>query len=433
MSDVTVAPSGGAPSAAPSEVAVDTNQAHSPNPVGSQAPDKPIDDAANRRETIRQNIQAAADRASRQQEDGARRDAQRRQDGAREAPRAADARPGHNNPPEQTPRERPPQPREQGRFASANAPANTPANARNTPPANLQGNSRVNSAGSNAPANTPRDYERLPEHAPYRVPIRRMSDESKAVWAQTPEPVRADIHRMSTDFAKHYQSVKNDLDAYKPLRQYHELAESQGTTLERALQNYVSMEAKLREDVVGGLDVIVRNLNLRGPEGEPLGLRDVAYHILNMSPDQHRLTQQQNQQVAAQHQIGALHQEIAGLKNYLQQVHTQQRYAQTRSGVDAFAQSHPRFDELGDLIEQEIKLGFPLEDAYRRAELLRPGHTSGSARTTGGSARTADRSITGAPNGGSNGASMRSRGSSPTPENRRDNIMDAIRAVRGGV
>lgn len=432
MSDVTVAPSGGAPAAAPSETVVDTSTTHSPNPVGSQAPDKPVDDAANRRETIRQNIQAAADRASKQQEEGGRRDAQRRQDGAREAPRAADARPGHNNPPEQTPRERAPQPREQGRFARApdgGQPANSPNNRTNNSPANYAGNSRVNSTGNNSADNPPRNYERLPEGTPYRVPLKRFSEESKAAWAQTPEPVRADIHRMSQDFAKHYQSVSNDLEAYKPLRAYHELAQSQGTTLERALQNYVSMEQKLREDVVGGLDVIIRNLNLRGPDGEQLGLRDVAYHILNMSPDQHRLTQQQNQQVAAQHQIGALHQEIAGLKNYLQQVHTQQRYAQTRSGVDAFAQSHPRFDELGDLIEQEIKLGFPLEDAYRRAELLRPGHASGSARTTSAQTRQADRSITGAPSGSSNGAAVR-RG---PPGTRRDDIMDAIRAVRGGV
>ena len=43
---------------------------------------------------------------------------------------------------------------------------------------------------------------------------------------------------------------------------YHEMAQQHGTTLDRALNNYVTMEQKLRQDVIGGLDIIVNNLNL---------------------------------------------------------------------------------------------------------------------------------------------------------------------------
>jgi hypothetical protein len=49
-----------------------------------------------------------------------------------------------------------------------------------------------------------------------------------------------------------------------------------------------------------------------------------------------------------------------------------QKFKATRERVNAFADAHPRFDELGDLIEAELRLGFDLKTAYRRAELLRP-------------------------------------------------------------
>ena len=89
-------------------------------------------------------------------------------------------------------------------------------------------------------------------------------------------------------------------------------------------------------------------------------MRDVAYHILNQSPEQAKLVQQQNATQAASHQIGALHQEVSGLKDALTQMHNAQRYTYTRSAVDQYADSHPRFDEVADLIEAELDNGFDL-------------------------------------------------------------------------
>jgi hypothetical protein len=74
------------------------------------------------------------------------------------------------------------------------------------------------------------------------------------------------------------------------------------------------------------------------------------------------------------------------LKQALQQMHTEQQYTYTRGAVDQFADTHPRFDELGDLIETELKFGFDLDTAYRRAELLRP--TTQAAQTRPTSAQT---------------------------------------------
>jgi TolA-binding protein len=182
--------------------------------------------------------------------------------------------------------------------------------------------------------------------------------------------------------------------------------------------------------VVGGLDVIVNNLGLKAPDGSKIGLRDIAYHVLSQSPEQLKQLQIGNAQQAATSQIGALHSEVRGLKEQLQQMHTAQQFTYTRSQVDQFADSHPRFDELGTQIEQELKLGFDLETAYRRAELLAPATQAAQTRGSPTSAQTrpADRSISGSPGGSAQAAPRRSE----KPVGRREAIENAVKRVRGG-
>ena len=167
------------------------------------------------------------------------------------------------------------------------------------------------------------------------------------------------------------------------------MAQQHGTTLERALTNYVTWSRSCAPTSIGGLDVIVNNL-------EPDGAETASASACAISPTtcsasrrrQLKQVQQGNAQQAAGQQIGALHQEIQGLKHALQQMHTQQQFTHTRSSVDQFADSHPRFDELGDLIENELQLGFDLETAYRRAELLQPAtHAAQTAHPSGSDPR----------------------------------------------
>jgi hypothetical protein len=209
------------------------------------------------------------------------------------------------------------------------------------------------------------------------------------------------------------------------------MAQEHGTTLDRALHNYVTMEQKLRQDVVGGLDIIVNNLNLRTADGQKLTLNDIAYHILNQSPEQHKILQQQNAQQAAAQQIGSLHQEINGLKNHLQQMYAAQQFNQIRTGIDQYADDgkHPRFDELAPLIKREIDLGFDLETAYRRAELLVPATHAAQTGNTSAQTRPTDKSIHGAPEARSNGTSRRTG----KPVGRREAIESAIRRANGSL
>jgi hypothetical protein len=270
----------------------------------------------------------------------------------------------------------------------------------------------------------------LPAHAPYAVSPGRFSERAKAEWSAAPESVRGEVHRMQEEFVKAYKVYKNDFDEMSKIRHFHKMAQDHGTDLNTALTNYVGMEQKLRADPVAGLDMIVNNLNLRTPDGQRIGFRDIAYHVLSQSPEQLRQLQMGNQQQAASQQIGALHQEISGLKAAVQQMHTNQQFIQTRSEIDVFAENHPRLDELGDAIKREIALGFPLHEAYRRADLLYPATRAAQTRNPSAQTRPVDRSISGTRDAGPSNGTSRPRQPSASP---REAVANAIRRVNGAL
>jgi hypothetical protein len=401
MTDTTVAPPSAAPSSTPAapapapapqarEIPINENPTHSPNPV-RQAPEKPLAKA----DSIRDAVQRAYDRANKTAPEPK---------AAPEPAKAAKAKIGHNQPPEDTPQERldlkrrpDDQPRDRGRFAPREAVQN-----------DVQ--TRANGVQNAATPQPGAPMRQLPPTAPYAAAPQRFSERAKAEWAAAPETVRADVHRMQEEFVKAYKVYKNDFDEMSKIRHFHKMATDHGTDLNTALTNYTGMEAKLRADPVAGLDMIVNNLNLRTPEGERIGFRDIAYHVLSQSPDQLRTLQMGNQQHAASQQIGALHQQIQHLQQTVQQMHTDQQFVQTRSAIDQFADSHPRLDELGEVIKREIALGFDLPTAYRRAELLHPTTQAAQTRSTSAQTRPVDRSISGALDvSPSNGTSRRPR------------------------
>jgi hypothetical protein len=438
MSD-TSAPSA-PPPVTPTETPIDTNPQVSPNPISNTPPE--VGKIGERGDTARpmsrrEAIQAAFDRATRQQ-DG-KEPTKLKTSPEQTKAKPAEAKAGHNKPPEPVDADKPklnlkkrpdeqdaktletePQPRDRGRFT------------RREPGLDHQGEVRKGQFDDQAGVTDAKPVKELPKEAPFRDPPQRMTDAAKADWHATPETVRGDVHRVQNEFVKAYRYYKDTHEAFQPIARFHQMAQQHGTTLEQALTNYTSMEQKLRADVVGGLDVIVNNLNLKAPNGAKLGLRDIAYHVLSQSPEQLHQVQMGNAQQAQTSQIGALHQEVRGLKEQLAQMHTAQQFTYTRSQVDQFADSHPRFDELGTQIEQELKLGFDLETAYRRAELLKPATTAAQTRTTAPQTRApADRSISGSP-GGTPTSALATRAPAK-PTGRREAIANAIKRVNGGL
>jgi hypothetical protein len=159
----------------------------------------------------------------------------------------------------------------------------------------------------------------------------------------------------------------------------------------------------------------------------------VAAAYLQQSPEQRRLTQQGNYAQAQHAQLQQIQQEQQRLATHFQQMQYQQRFSQSRSMIDQFADSHPGFDERSDLIKQELDHGYPLHVAYERAMKLRPGNGSTqAAQTRNTSAQTRDeidRSISGAP---TNGAAASYRTPKKSGSNR-EALSTALRRVRSGV
>jgi hypothetical protein len=414
MSDVVNAPNTPPPAPAPAsqqaEVPVNPNPVSTPAPIGSQAPDKAPGEAPSRREAIQKAFAKSR---------------------AENPPQPRRAKIGDNQPPEPIDREKP-------TIDLKKRPDDQPSQASQAGQARQAGQQRAEH-GHFAPREKSLDpsanqqgvqtkHPQLPANAPYREPPQRMHERAKADWAATPESVRGDIYRAQGEFQKAYQTYKGDIEVMNTIRPFHEMARQQNTTLERALNNYVSMENKLRQDPVAGLDTIVYNLNLRTDAGQRITLRDIAWHVLNQTPEQQELLKNQNKVDAQAQQIGQLHQTVNKLVNGIQQMQYQQTFAQTRAQLDRYADAKPRFDELSDLIEREIKLGFTLDQAYARADLLRPATQAAQTRTPTAQTRTAAKSISGAPAGPSNGVARRDK-----PVGRREAILGAIKGANGSL
>lgn len=434
MSDVGIAPPPApAPAPAPAsvpagEVVINPNPVSPPQPIGSQAPPAREPSPQGRREATRDTIRRAFARAN--------------------EPGPAKPRMGHNQPPEPMAKE-PPKPAkpdgrdvrdanfdlkrrpsaddrprsEHGHFA-----ARTPEGRTLDPAPGRQAQAGPAAAAAPGQPAAPRAVQ-LPPQAPYRAPLKRMNERAKAEWGAAPESVRAEVYRMHKDYSNYANRLRGDAEAFAPVKQYHELARSHGTTLAKALSNYVGIEDKLRSDPIGGLDVIVNNLNLRTPEGQRIGLRDVAWHVLNQTPDQHKALRMENSQAAIAQHLAQLRQQQQAIARAMEELQYERAFSQTRSEVDRFAETHPRLDELGNLIEQELRVGYDLPTAYKRAELLRPATHAAQTRTHTAQTRTSDRSIRGAPDGGL----VNGHGRAKHPLSRRDAIARNIKQVSGAL
>ena len=416
MSDVTVAPaatpaaSTGAaaptPAAPQHQVPINQNPTGTPNPVPQQAP--PAEDKP-RPETRREGIQRAINKHRTEHP---------------VAPR--EAKKGDNNPPEETPDEkfdlkkrpsdqaaRLDQPRDRGRFAPKTAPDGVPG---------VAAGQQAARPGTQA---APQPYVPPPGAPAHHHPLPRMSPRAAAAWDKVPDEVRADAHRMYREIDQAFRKYKGAHDVMATIAPYEKMAREQGTTLARVLENHVGIEDKLRSDPIGGLEVIVHNLNLQTPDGQKLTFRDLAWHHLNQTPEQQQLITQRNEAQATRLQLEQMRREQQALVNEMRRAQYVQHFQTTRGAVDQYAGTRPRFDELGPLIHREIQLGFSLDEAYRRAELLAGSPTAAQTRAqTPAQTRTPDRSISGAPSGGLNGANGARTGK---PVSRKDALERAFR------
>ena len=111
-------------------------------------------------------------------------------------------------------------------------------------------------------------------------------DAAKKEWDATPESVRGAVHRRTKELESGIEKYRGIVAEYEPVRQYAEMAKASGTTLDAALKNYVGAEQLLRTNPIVGLESIVANLGLKGPNGAPITFRQIAQAYLQRTPEQ---------------------------------------------------------------------------------------------------------------------------------------------------
>lgn len=234
----------------------------------------------------------------------------------------------------------------------------------------------------------------------------RFSEDAKKEWATAPESVRRETERAIKELTDGFQKYKQSAERDQTLNEFHEMAKASGKELSGVVREYVNMENKLRQDPIGGLDMLCQRMGL--------SLRDVAAHVMGQKPEE-----QASQQDAT---IRELRQELAGLKQQLggvTQTIEQQREQATLTEINKFAAEHPRFEELADDIAFFMKSGRAkdLPEAYDLAERLNPA-PAGQAKETApaGSSPAPEppvhpdkgqKSINGAPSAGSSPAAKK--------------------------
>ena len=101
-----------------------------------------------------------------------------------------------------------------------------------------------------------------------RAPPSSWSPQAKALWAKealTPVELatwKAEISKREGDVSEGFKNYGEQVSELKPLKQYIEMAKQSGTTIEKALDNYIGIEKLLRTDVYAGVERVLKNVNV---------------------------------------------------------------------------------------------------------------------------------------------------------------------------
>ena len=245
----------------------------------------------------------------------------------------------------------------------------------------------------------PADDPVRPRQTAYRDAPQRFDDAAKAEWEGVGENTRGAIHRMQRELEAGIQKYKASADEFESVREYAEMAKSGGTDLKTALSRYVAMENELRRDPIAGLQAVVANLGLKGANGQPATLRDVAAFVLNQKPDQIASKQEAT--------ISTLRTEIEGLKRQLSGVSefvTASRQEAHANSIEAewegFKSSNPNAvtleNEMAGFLTKypasgNISVRERLSDALAWAEAQFPSKIAAQTRVDDVAAQTRDK------------------------------------------
>jgi hypothetical protein len=260
--------------------------------------------------------------------------------------------------------------------------------------------------------------------------------DAKEKWANTPRSVQRDVENMireaETVAAKHQETTQR----YERIRDFDELARSNGRDLRESLAQVHQFENMMRQNPVAALNMALMQVGPRKGDGQPFSLFEVAQHIVQSGPEGYQrmaqVHQQQDRQPAANQEIEQLKQQLASMQE--QQV--------TSSIIEPFKAAHPRYEELREdiafflssgRIPQSLSHSERLAAAYDMAERNNPSSHVPQARQSG----PGDDETSRADNDSSGMKSIRSAPGSVTPDEEperggsiREELMRAVQRQR---
>lgn len=193
--------------------------------------------------------------------------------------------------------------------------------------------------------------ERRTSEGRHPEPPARFLPEARAKWANVPNEVKAEIQRVSQEMEQENQGFKASHDRYTQLKDYDDLARSNGRDLRESLAKLNEVENAIARNPIEGLDAVLREIGPRKQDGSPLTIMDVAQYLTqNPQAYQARTSAPHMPQPAAQQ----ANPEIEQLKAQVYSLVANQTILPV---VEKFSEGKPDFDALSDTIGKILSEG----------------------------------------------------------------------------
>jgi hypothetical protein len=273
--------------------------------------------------------------------------------------------------------------------------------------------------GGRFASSQPKEPEANPASPPARpgephhvAPTRFNEPQAKTDWATTPESVQREVHRMHRELEAGHQKYRADAEAFHQVRDYHEMATRGGTSLRQVLDNYVGIERDLVQGDQALKDQAIERVFQRGG----INPREWAARLLNQEPEP-----AERAQFRVEQEVQRVERQQSQMVQMFNAMLQREQAQAISTGVDSFAKSNERFNELsaadvqysiqnilngsvGVTVDPRLPPQERLQKAYEIADRLNPATASSASlrpEPSPSASHAGTRSIAGPPSNGS--------------------------------
>lgn len=214
-------------------------------------------------------------------------------------------------------------------------------------------------------------------------PPARFLPEATQKWANTPNEVKGEIHRVTQEYEAQLTEAQEKAQKFEEIRQFDEMARQSGRDgVKDSLNTMVRIEQAMQRSPVMGLEMVLRESGIRKQDGSPLSLYDVSQMVARQTPQQfaQNMGQLQQQSQAAPQQQQRGNPEIEGVRTELDSLKSELAAAKVAPIVEQFKAANPDYNALEGQIAGILRSGVidqlygagltpaqKLEQAYRMA------------------------------------------------------------------